>query len=93
MIGAANTTYTIDLFATPTATPGQGQNILGTLNVTTNAGGMAPFLFSAPLPADRRAPFSRRRLPRPPATPPPFRHDHAGRNANTLYVGSVYARC
>lgn len=45
---AANTTYTLEFFATPSSIPaGQGQNFLGTTTVTTDASGHGSFGFTS----------------------------------------------
>jgi hypothetical protein len=47
---ASNVTYRIEFFATPSdVTPGQGMNLLGFQDVTTDASGTAEFTFAAPL--------------------------------------------
>lgn len=48
LTAAANTTYTLEFFASPSGTPaGQGKNFLGSLSVTTDANGLASFTFSS----------------------------------------------
>jgi hypothetical protein len=45
---AANTKYQVEIFASPSSTsPGQGQNFLGFVQVTTNPGGKGSFVFSS----------------------------------------------
>lgn len=45
---AANTTYAVEFFATPSSTPpGQGQNFIGSQSVTTDALGHGSFTFSS----------------------------------------------
>ena len=90
LTGLANTTYVVEIFATPTSVAGQGQTLLGSLNVTTDPDGVVPFVFSSNLlpadgtwftatatsPANNTSSFSAAIAP-------------AG-SANSLYVSSVY---
>ena len=50
LLAAANTTYTVELFASPSSTPGQGEALLGSLTVTTAANGFVSFGFTSSLP-------------------------------------------
>ncbi|HWG43169.1 MAG TPA: right-handed parallel beta-helix repeat-containing protein [Gemmataceae bacterium] len=51
LTGAANTTYTLEIFASSSSTPpGQGKTLLDSRGVTTNASGVASFALSYPLP-------------------------------------------
>jgi hypothetical protein len=46
--GAGNTMYRVEIFASPGSTsPGQGQNFLGSVPLTTNPGGKGSFVFRA----------------------------------------------
>lgn len=73
LTAAANTSYSLEFFATPSSTSsGQGENFLDSLSVTTDANGVASFSFSASLarpsdssftatttdPASNTSPFS-----------------------------------
>jgi hypothetical protein len=49
LTSAANTTFTIEFFATETSGP-SGRYFLGSLKVTTNKNGLATFTFQGPLP-------------------------------------------
>lgn len=47
LTAAANTTYSLEFFSTPSSTPaGQGQNYAGMIDVTTNASGVATIGFT-----------------------------------------------
>jgi titin len=46
-----NTTFTIEFFASPSNTPGQGKDFLGSIQVTTDAAGNSSFNYSFALPA------------------------------------------
>ncbi len=48
---APNTAYTIQLFASPTQSPGEGKTFLGSVVATTNASGVGSFVFESALPA------------------------------------------
>ena len=53
LAGAANTTYTLEIFASSSGIPGgQSQTLLGSLSATTDANGFAAFAFSAALPVN-----------------------------------------
>jgi hypothetical protein len=49
LTSTANSTFTLEFFASD-ANDASGENYLGTLNVTTNAAGVAAFTFTGPLP-------------------------------------------
>jgi hypothetical protein len=86
LTAAANTTYSIEFFATPSGTPaGQGQNYLGSITATTNAQGIASIGFTSTLPSvsgtsftttatdpvNNSSPFSSAMFASPPAPPSP----------------------
>ncbi len=86
LTAAANTTYSIEFFATPSGTPaGQGQNYLGSLTATTNAQGVASIGFTSTLsslsgtsftatatdPVNNSSQFSNAVFASPPAPPSP----------------------
>ena len=51
-----NTTYTVQIFASPSATPaGQGRLLIGSVSVTTNASGVANISLDATLPSSSAA--------------------------------------
>jgi hypothetical protein len=53
LTAAANTTYSFELFASASdVAPGQGRTFLGFVTATSNASGVATFVFRAALPAD-----------------------------------------
>jgi hypothetical protein len=58
LVAAASTTYFVELFASPTGSPGQGQTYLGSLNVTTDAGGLATFVAGTLLPINAGSYFT-----------------------------------
>ena len=87
-----STAYTVEIFASPTTTPtGQGQNLLGTITVTTNASGTASFVFGATLPSGAGTSFTATATNTVNHNTSAFSNaiGQAG-NANTLYVASVY---
>ncbi len=47
LTATSDATYSLEFFATPTQFPAQAQYLLGTLNVTTNADGTIPFVFTS----------------------------------------------
>jgi hypothetical protein len=50
LAAATNTTYTVEFFATPSGTAGQGKTFLGSVTVTTDSNGIAALGFSGALP-------------------------------------------
>lgn len=91
LTAAPNTTYTVELFASPSGSSGQGQTLVTTLSVLTNAIGVGTFVAksafninagntftaTATNPADNTSAFSAA--------------ISFGANANTLFVASVYS--
>jgi len=91
LTATANTTYTVEIFASPSSTPpGQGKTFVGSLTVTTAANGFVSFVFSSSLPANAGSVLTAT------ATDP---HNNTsalsaavalGGNANSLFVASAY---
>jgi len=86
LTAAANTTYTLEIFASPSGTPaGQGQNYVGSITATTNAQGIASigftstssslsgtsFTATATDPVNNTSQFSNAVFASPPAPPSP----------------------
>jgi hypothetical protein len=91
LTAAPNTTYTVQLFATPSTTPpGQGQNFLGAISVTTNASGVGVFIFSATLPASAGTAFTATATAPSNNTSAFSMSIGVAGNANTLFVNSLY---
>lgn len=57
-LAAANSAYTIQVFASPAQSPGQGKTFLGSVSVNTNSAGIATFVFDGPLPANAGLSFT-----------------------------------
>ena len=90
LTAAANTTYTIELFASPGGAPGQGETFLGSLTVATAPNGFVSFVFTSSLPATAGSfitatatdPNNNTSALSAPLT--------LGGNANNLFVASAY---
>ena len=91
LTAAANTTYTVEIFATPPGTsPGQGQTFVGSVTVTTNAIGIGSFVLNSLFSASPGSSFTATATD-PTSNTSAFSVAIAlGGNANTLFVGSVY---
>jgi Domain of unknown function (DUF4214) len=86
------TAYNVEIFVSADTTPaGQGQTLLGTITVTTNASGNASFVFGATLPAGAGTSFTAAATNNSNHNTSAFSSaiGEAG-NANSLYVASVY---
>jgi hypothetical protein len=90
LTAAANTTYTVEFFASPSSTPGQGETLLGSLTVTTAANGFVPFVFTSSLPANAGS-FITATATDPNNNTSALSAPLAlGGNANDLFVASTY---
>jgi hypothetical protein len=90
LAAAANTTYTVEIFASPSSTPGQGKTFLGSVTVTTQANGFASFVFSGNLPANAGTDFTATAAAANNNTSALSAAVASGGNANSLFVASVY---
>ena len=92
LTASPNSEYTVEFFASPGTVPaGQGQNLLATISVTTNANGTGSFAFQDTLPAGAGTSFTATATNGATHDTSAFSNaiGVAG-NANTLYVASVY---
>lgn len=91
LTAAANTTYSIEIFATPSGTPaGQGKTLVGALQVVTNASGIAPFVLTASFAASAGTTFTATATS-PTNNTSAFSTALAlGGSANSIYVASAY---
>jgi len=88
---AANTTYSIEIFASPSSTPaGQGKTFLGSVSVTTAANGFIPFAFSGSLPTNAGTVITATAIDPNSNTSIFSAAISLGGNANSLFVASVY---
>jgi parallel beta-helix repeat protein len=87
----ANTTYTVEIFASPDGTPpGQGKTLLGSLTVTTAANGFVPFVFSSSLPVNAGSAITATATDPQNNTSALSASISLGGNANNLFVASAY---
>jgi Domain of unknown function (DUF4214) len=90
LTAAANTTYTVEFFASPSGAPGQGQTLLGSLTVTTAANGFVPFVFTSSLPANAGSVVTATATDPNNNTSALSAPLTLGGNANNLFVASTY---
>lgn len=91
LTAATNTTYTVEIFSTPSGTPpGQGKQFVGSLSVTTNANGVVPFEFNSAQTASAGTTYTA-------TATDPVNNTSAfsaaiplGSNANTVFVANAY---
>lgn len=90
LVAAANTKYTIQIFTSTSAVPGQAQTLLGSLTVTSDANGVAVFVLSATLPANTGTSFTATATDPANNTSAISAAIGISGNANTLFVASTY---
>jgi hypothetical protein len=90
LTAAAAITYTVQFFSSVSTTVGQAQTLLGFLTVTTNAGGVVPFVFGATLPANAGASFTATATDPANNTSSISAAISPAGNANNLFVASAY---
>jgi hypothetical protein len=90
LTGTPNTAYTVQVFDSATAAPGQAQNLVGAITVTTDADGTVPFVFSGTLRAGLGAAITATATSASNNTSAISNAVRLNSNANTLYVSSLY---